>query len=52
MKEETMDWQWHQLDHMYMNCTYLNIGYHAITSSLIFYGLDALPDAKPTVSKH
>jgi len=25
---------------------------HASTSSLNFYRLDALPDAKPTVSKH
>jgi len=33
-------------------CTLLQTDKHTNTSSLNFYRLDALPDAKPTVSKH
>jgi len=47
-----MGWQWHQLDHMQIICTTLQTDNHAGTPSLNFYGLDALPDAQPTVSKH
>jgi len=47
-----MGWQWHQLDHMQIICTSLQTDNHASTSSLNFYGLDALPTAQPTVSKH
>jgi len=43
-------WQWHQLDHMQILYTMLHTDNHASTSSLIFYRLDALPDAQPTVS--
>ena len=51
MKQETMGWQWHQLDHMQIICTTLQTDNHAITPSLNFYGPDALPDAQLTVSK-
>jgi len=40
-----LGWQWHQLDRMQTVCTSLQM-------SLNFYRPDALPDAKPTVSKH
>jgi len=50
MKQEIMWWQWHQLDHMQIICTSLLTDNYASTSSLIFYRLDALPDAQPTVS--
>ena len=33
-------------------CTLLQTDNHASTSSLIFYRLDAVPDAQPTVSKN
>ena len=33
-------------------CTCLQADNHAKTSSLSFYGLNALSDAKPTVSKY
>jgi len=39
-------WQWHQLDHMQIICTLLQIDKH--TS---FYRLDALPATQPTASK-
>jgi len=42
-----MGWQWHQLDHMQITCTILQIANQAGTSSLIFYRPDALPDAQP-----
>jgi len=45
-------WQWHQLDHMQTICTSLQTDNHTNTSLLNFYRPDALPDAKPTVSKH
>jgi len=47
-----MGWQWHQLDHMQIICTSLQTDNHASTSPLSFYSPDALPDAKPTASKH
>ena len=37
MKEETMEWQWHQLDHLQMFCTSLQTDNHASTSSLDFF---------------
>jgi len=43
-----MGWQWHQLDHKQTICTSRQAT--ASTSSLNFYTLDALPDAKTTVS--
>jgi len=52
MKQEMIRWQCHQLDHMQMIFTSLQTDNHASTSSLNFYRLDALPEAKPTVSKH
>jgi len=54
MKRETMEWQWHQLDHMQILCISLQTDNHASTgtSPLSFYRLDALPAAQPTVSKH
>jgi len=33
-----MGWQWHQLDHMQIICTSLQIDNHASTSSLSFTG--------------
>jgi len=50
MKQETMWWQWQELDHMQINCTCLQTDNHASTSSL--YRPDALPEAQPTVPKH
>jgi len=45
--------QWHRLDHMQIICTLLQTNNHADTLLLnFFYKPDALPDAKPTVSKH
>jgi len=44
--------QWHQLDHMQTVYTSLQTDNHTNTSSLNYYGSDALPDAEPTVSKH
>jgi len=36
MKQEMMEWQWHQLDHMQIICTSLQADNHASTSSLNF----------------
>ena len=33
-----MEWQWHQLDHMQIICTWLQTDNHASTSSLNFFG--------------
>ena len=57
LKQEMMGWQWHQLDHMQIICTTLQIDNHTspvsgVPHHSIFYGPDALPDAQPTVSKH
>jgi len=52
MNQETMGWQWHQLDHMQNICTSLQTDNHASTRYLNVYRQDALPDAQPTVSKH
>jgi len=52
LKQEMTGWQLHQLDHMQIICTTLQTDNHASTSSLNFYGPDALPDAQPKVSKH
>jgi len=52
MKQEMMEWQWHQLDHMQIICTLLQTDNHSSTSSLNFYRPDAPTDAQPTVSKH
>ena len=37
MKQETMGWQWHQVDHMQIICTSLQTDNHASTSPLSFY---------------
>jgi len=37
MKQETMGWQWRQLDHMQIICTLLQTDTHASTSSLNFF---------------
>jgi len=37
MKQETMGWQWHQLNHMQIICTLLQTDNHASTSSLSFF---------------
>jgi len=47
-----MGWQWHQLVHMQIICTSLQMDNHATTSPLSFYRPDALPAAQPTASKH
>jgi len=57
MKQETMGWQWHQLDqveveHMQIICTLLQTNNYASTSPLSFYKLDVHPAAQPTASKH
>ena len=43
----TLGWQWHQLDHMQ---TYALRSRQITTPVSYFYGLDALPDTKPTAS--
>ena len=52
LKQETIRWQWHQLDHMEIICTSLKTDNHAITSPFSFYKPDALPAAQPTAWKH
>jgi len=52
MKQEMIGWQWHQLDHVQIICTLLQTDKHASTSSLNFYGLDALLDTQSTASQH
>jgi len=52
MKQEMMEWQWHQLDHMQDTCTMPQTDNNASTSSVNFYRLDALSDAQSTASKH
>jgi len=53
LEQETMGWQWHELDHMQIICTSLQTDNHVSTSPLeFFYRPDALPAAQPTASKH
>ena len=51
LKQDTVEWQWHQLGHMHV-CTSLQTDNHASTPPLSFYRPDALPAAQPTASKH
>ena len=53
MKHDTMEWQWHQIDHMQMICTSLETDNRVNHNHIIqfFYRPDALLDAQPTVSK-
>jgi len=46
-----MRWQWHQLDHMQVICSLLQTAMPS-PDHLIFLQADALPAAKPMVSKH
>jgi len=54
MKQQMMGWQWHQLNHVQINCTSSQTDNSSMAASdhSIFYSPDALPDAQPTVSKH
>jgi len=46
------EWQWHQLGNMQV-CNSMQTDNHTSTSALEFFaGLDALPAAQPTASKH
>jgi len=45
MKQEMMGWQWHQLDHMQIICTFLPPDKQASSS----FFKDALPDAQTQV---
>jgi len=36
LEQETMGWQWHQLDHMQIICTLLHTDNHASTSPVQF----------------
>jgi len=45
------EWHWQPLDHMQV-CTSVQTDNHAITPSLSFYRLDALPASQPKASKH
>jgi len=38
LKQETMGWQWHQLDHMQIICTTLQTDHHASTITQFFTG--------------
>jgi len=52
IKARDSEWQWHQLGHMQV-CNSLQTDNHISNPPLIFFvGLDALPAAQPTVSKH
>jgi len=44
-------WQWHQLSRRQV-CTSLQTDNHTSTHHSVFYRLDGLPAAQPTVSKH
>ena len=48
-EERHSEWQWHQLGHMQV-CTSLQTDNHTITH--VLHRPDALPAARPTVSKH
>jgi len=52
MKQETMGWQWHQLDHIQIIYPMFQPDNHASTSPLSFYKPDALPATQPTATKH
>jgi len=52
MKQEMIEWQQHQLDHMQITCISLQTDNHASTSPLSFYRPDAFLAAQPTASKH
>jgi len=52
LEQETIGWQWHQVDHMQIICTSLQTDNHASTSPLSFYRPGALPANQPTSSKH
>ena len=49
-----MGWQWHQLDHMQVICTWLQTDNHSSTSSLNFFDMfgAVLPATQPKASKH
>jgi len=51
MKQQMMGWQWHQLNHVQINCTSSQTDNSSMAASdhSIFYSPDALPDAQPTV---
>ena len=49
---DMMGWQWHQLNHMQAIHTLLQKITTPAPRQSDFYGLDALPDAQPTASKH
>ena len=49
-KQEMMEWQWHQLDHIIY--ILLHIDNTLAPHHSIFYGPDALPAVQLTVSKH
>jgi len=51
LEQDMMGWQWHQVDHMQINCTSLSTDNHASTSPLSFYWPDALPVTQATASK-
>jgi len=49
LEQETMGWQWHQLDHMQIICTSLQTDNHASTSPLKFLQAGC-PSCRPTIS--
>ena len=50
-RQETAEWQWHQLGHMQV-CTWFQTDNHASTPPLSFLQAGALSAAQPTASKH
>jgi len=53
MKQEMIEWQWHQLDHNYANHLHLAADRQPSQQLIThFYRLDALADPQPTVPKH
>ena len=46
-----LGWQWHKLDHILTICTSLQTDNHTNTSSLNFYGPDALSSSCPMNTK-
>jgi len=50
MKQEMTRWQWHQLDHMQINCTSLQTDNHARQITVIQFFTDRMLFLTPTNS--
>jgi len=52
MKQEMMEWQWQQLDHMQIICTLLQTNNHAVPHHSLFTGRMLFLTPNQHVSKH